>query len=58
MTQALVLADGMSAGTIGFLVVVGLAVATVLLIRSLSTRLGNVRRNADNWPSDDEDPKA
>ena len=55
MTQALVLADGVSAGTLGFLVVLGLGIATVLLIRSLSTRLGNVRRNAEHWPADDDD---
>lgn len=58
MTQEMLLAAEVSAGTIGFLVVLGLAAATVLLIRSMSTRLGNVRRNAEHWPSDDDESKA
>lgn len=57
MTQETLLAAEVSAGTVGFLVVLALGVVTVLLIRSMSTRLGNVRRNAEHWP-DDEDPKA
>lgn len=51
---SVVLASGHNAGALGFLVIVLLIVATVLLIRSLSTRLGNVRRNAEHWPEDDE----
>jgi hypothetical protein len=45
-----VLASGSSGGAMGFLVILLLILATVFLIRSMSKRLANVRRNADNWP--------
>ena len=45
--------DGVSAGWLGFLIVVLLGVATVLLIRNMNARL---KRLPDRFPSDhDED---
>lgn len=50
MTVAL---SSAAAGSVGFLVVVLLGLATWLLLRSLNTRLRNVRANASHWPGDD-----
>jgi hypothetical protein len=51
-----VLASGSRGAGIGYIVILLLIVATVVLIRSMSKRLGNVKRNAANWPVDDPRP--
>ena len=49
------LAADAGAGGIGFVVIMALVLATVFLIRSMTKRIGNVRRNAANWPQDQVD---
>jgi hypothetical protein len=50
-----VLAADAGAGPIGFAVILALVLATVFLIRSMSKRIGNVKRNAEHWPEDGRD---
>ena len=49
-----VLASGSRGAGIGYVVILLLILATVVLIRSMSTRIGNVKRNAPNWPVDED----
>ena len=49
-----VLASGSRGGGLGFLVILLLILATVVLIRSMSKRIANVKRNAEHWPTPDE----
>jgi hypothetical protein len=50
----LALAGDISAGPLGLLVVVLIAVATVLLIRNMNARLKRMPRSFDEPPPDDE----
>ena len=60
MTLAAVLAvadDEVSAGPLGFLVLVLIGLATFLLIRNMNARLKRMPRSFDPPPTDQDEPK-